>query len=96
MRYSYLVKRIIGTPGETIWSDGNTIYVDATPLDQTWPHVTLLGTPIARQTIPRAEYFVMGDDRPASCDSRIWGDLPKADIIGKAIRWSSPSGSGDL
>jgi signal peptidase I len=91
-----LVKRIVGTPGETLWSDGNTVYIDGSPLAQTWPHVAQLGTPIVRQTIPSGDFFVLGDNHPASCDSRIWGDVPGTDIVGKAIRWSSTSGSGNL
>jgi signal peptidase I len=91
-----LVKRIVGVPGDTIWSVGNIIYVDGKPLDQSWPHVAQLGTPIVRQTLPRADYFVLGDNEPASCDSRVWGYVPRGNIVGKAIRWISSSRSGGL
>lgn len=80
-----LVKRVIGTPGETIWSKNNTIYIDNMKLDQRWQHVTQLETPIVRQTVPKGDYFVMGDNHPQSCDSRVWGFVPRANIIGKAI-----------
>jgi signal peptidase I len=85
-----LVKRIIAVPGETVWSKGNTIYLQ-TPghkshaLVQSWQHVPQLGTPISRRTVPSGDYFVMGDNHPASCDSRVWGYVPRASIIGKAV-----------
>ncbi len=80
-----LVKRVIGTPGETVWSKGNTIYIDNRALAQHWQHVDQLGMPITRQRVPKGDYFVMGDNHPASCDSRVWGYVPRANIIGKAI-----------
>ena len=91
-----LVKRIVGTPGETIWSLGNTIYIDGHPLDQLWTYVNPMGQAIRRQTIPGSDYFVMGDNHPESCDSRVWGYVPVTSIIGKAITWTSTSGSGSL
>ena len=42
-------------------------------------------TPITPQTIPANDYFVMGDNHPASCDSRVWGYVPRSDIIGKVV-----------
>ena len=41
--------------------------------------------PIVPETIPPNDYFVMGDNHPASCDSRTWGTVPRADIIGKVV-----------
>jgi signal peptidase I len=80
-----LVKRIVGLPGETIWSERNTIFIDGKPLRQDWPHYRMLLTPITRQTIAPNHYFMMGDNHPASCDSRDWGTLPRSDIIGKVV-----------
>jgi signal peptidase I len=80
-----LVKRIIGLPGQTIWSEQNTIYIDGKPLRQDWPHYRLLLTQITRQRIAPNHYFMMGDNHPASCDSRDWGTLPRSDIIGKVV-----------
>ena len=80
-----LVKRIIGTPGETIWSVGDSIYVDGHVLHQDWSHVDPLGEAIRRQTIPTNDYFVMGDNHPESCDSRVWGYVPLGNIVGKAV-----------
>jgi signal peptidase I len=80
-----LVKRIVGLPGDTISSKGNTIILNGKPLVQDWPHVTTLLTPITPQTIAPNHYFMMGDNHPASCDSRMWGTLPRSDIIGKVV-----------
>jgi signal peptidase I len=80
-----LVKRIVGLPGQTIWSERNTIYINGKPLHQDWPHYKLLLTPITRQLILPNHYFMMGDNHPASCDSRDWGQLPRSDIIGKVV-----------
>jgi len=80
-----LVKRIIGIPKDRISSNGNIIYVNGKPLRQNWPHYAELINPITPQTIPPGRYFMMGDNHPASCDSRDWGTLPRKDIIGKVV-----------
>jgi signal peptidase I len=80
-----LVKRVIGLPGETISSKGNTIYVNGSALTQTWAHNEPLGRPIGNVTVPKNEYFMMGDNQPASCDSRYWGTVTRSSIIGKAF-----------
>jgi len=94
--YPVLVKRVIGLPGETISSVGGTIYVDGQALAQPWLP-TLTGyceqavTDIRTQTIPAGQFFVMGDCRGDSSDSRYWGTVPEANIIGKVtvIVWRS-------
>jgi len=80
-----LVKRIVGVPGDRISSNGNIIYVNGKPLRQNWPHYAELINPITPQKIPPGRYFMMGDNHPASCDSRDWGTLPRKDIIGKVV-----------
>jgi signal peptidase I len=88
-----LVKRVIATPGETVKSVGNKIYVEDIPLKQPWhvlkqpwTHVDLVGAkPIAKTYVTPNHYFMMGDNEPDSCDSRYWGLLPHSDVIGKAF-----------
>lgn len=81
-----LVKRIIGLPGETIWSKGNTVYIDGKPLVEPWlPRGTVLGQPVSRQKIPNGYYFMMGDNRSNSYDSRDWGPIPRDTIIGRVF-----------
>jgi signal peptidase I len=80
-----LVKRIIAVPNDTIYSKGNLIFVNGKLLKQPWSHTATLGQRIPTQTIPPNQFYVMGDNRPESCDSRVWGTVPRANIIGKAI-----------
>jgi len=80
-----LVKRVIGLPGDHLTSKGNTIYVNAKPLKENWPHTEPLGPPIGNVTVPANRYFMMGDNHSDSCDSRSWGTVPRSDIIGKAF-----------
>ncbi|MHB2029819.1 MAG: signal peptidase I, partial [Acidimicrobiales bacterium] len=56
-----LVKRVIGLPGQTLTSKGNTIYVNGKPLAQPWTHNEPLGKPITKITVPANHYFMMGD-----------------------------------
>jgi signal peptidase I len=80
-----LVKRIVALPGDDIRSVGATIYVNGKVLSQPWKHTEALGMAIHNQRIAANHYFVMGDNRPESCDSRVWGTVPRDDIIGKAV-----------
>ena len=85
----YLVKRIIGLPGDRLSSSANTIYVDGLPLAQPWRHIEPLGIPIAPRAhplvVPSNDYFVMGDNQPVSCDSRYWGLVPRSSVVGRAV-----------
>jgi signal peptidase I len=80
-----LVKRVIGLPGDHLTSVGNTIFVNGKRLDQKWSHYAILVTPIKSVTVKANHYFVMGDYHSNSCDSRMWGTVPKSSIIGKAF-----------
>lgn len=80
-----LVKRVIGLPGDRLYSEGNTIYVNGKPLDQRWTVWPILGTPITPTTVPAGHYFMMGDSHSNSCDSRMWGTVPRSDLIGKVF-----------
>lgn len=80
-----LVKRVIGLPGDTLTSQGNTIFVNGQPLKETWTHYEPLSTPITKTVVPPNQYFMMGDNHPNSCDSRMWGTVPRSDIIGRAF-----------
>lgn len=85
----YFIKRIIGLPGEHLTITGNTIAVTSAEnpevlrLDEAFlSHQTFGNVDIV---LGKDEYFVMGDNRPASSDSRIWGPLKKEFITGRAF-----------
>ncbi len=85
-----LVKRVIGLPGDHLYSVGNTIYVNGKRLDEAWPHTEPLGPPaIAPRSHPiivtANHYFMMGDNHYDSCDSRYWGTITRSDAIGKVF-----------
>lgn len=81
----FLVKRVIGLPGDHLTSRGNTIYVNGMSLDETWTHTEPLGSPIGNVTVPAGRYFMMGDNHSNSCDSRSWGTIPRSAIVGRAF-----------
>lgn len=89
-----LIKRVIGLPGETVVLSGKapsiTIINDAHPggyeLDQSYlSPENFGGASNMRVTLGPDEYFVLGDNRRVSSDSRIWGVLPRKDIVGRVF-----------
>ena len=83
-----LVKRVIGLPGDTITTDISHLWVNNTLLNESAyvnaPPNTPLNPSASTWHIPPNEYFVLGDNRPVSYDSRYFGPIPKDDIIGYA------------
>jgi signal peptidase I len=89
---SDLVKRVIALPGQTIYSSGNSIYVNGRLLSEPYlPAVDPLGPPIPDATrahpyrVPAGDFYVLGDNRAISCDSRYWGPITGSSIIGKVV-----------
>jgi signal peptidase I len=84
------VKRIIGLPGETWEMRNGVVYINGRRLREPYVHRDRrdLDTS-APEKIPPSSYFVMGDNRAQSCDSRVWGALPRENLIGKvfAVYW---------
>jgi len=85
----YFIKRIIGLPGERVEVDGSTvkIYNNTYPEGFTIsePYVVYKSGRVRDITLKENEYFVMGDNREVSSDSRIWGPLQKSAITGRAL-----------
>jgi signal peptidase I len=87
-----LVKRVIALPGQTIYSSGNSIYVDGRLLAEPYlPAYDPLGPPVPDASrshpfrVPAGEFYVMGDNRAISCDSRYWGPIKGSTIVGKVV-----------
>ena len=78
------VKRVIGLPGETVAIESGQVIIDGRPLPEPYRVYTAHGD-MRAQYIPHDQYFVMGDNRDVSDDSRYWGDLPRYDIVGRAV-----------
>lgn len=85
-----LIKRVIGLPGETISSGANgTVLINGKPIDEPWlsPSAkTDPGSPIPKTVIPLGQYYVLGDNRGNSLDSRTFGSIPSDLVIGVATR----------
>jgi signal peptidase I len=85
-----LVKRVIGLPGQTIYSSGNSVYVNGQLLAEPYlpPDDLLMPAIASRQhpyRIPAGEFYMLGDNRSDSCDSRFWGPIKASTIIGKVV-----------
>lgn len=87
----FFIKRLIGLPGETVEIKGHEVFIrDAKTgkvieLDEPYLHDFNARDDFLTVTLEPDEYFVMGDNRGASSDSRIWGALPKENLIGRAF-----------
>ena len=78
----YLIKRVIGLPGEIIKYEDNKLYVDGHLVEENFLHKNTSDYELTKE-IPDNYYFVMGDNRPDSLDSRVLGLMSRDDIIGK-------------
>ena len=103
------IKRVIGLPGETLELRAKKVYIDGQPLDEPYVHFLEPASDAQETTlfdvrerygpvrVPEGQYFVMGDNRDNSQDSRYWGFLPRHYVKGRAlmIYWSYESGRED-
>jgi signal peptidase I len=100
------IKRVVGLPGETLELRNKKVYINGQPLDEPYVHFLEAAHNSGEVTsfdvrerygpvqVPEGQYFVMGDNRDNSQDSRYWGFLPGGHIKGKAlmIYWSYDAG----
>jgi signal peptidase I len=103
------IKRVIGLPGETVELRAKKVYIDGQLLDEPYVHFLQPASEAGEVTsfdvrerygpvkVPDDQYFVMGDNRDNSQDSRYWGFLPAHYVKGRAlmIYWSYESGRED-
>jgi signal peptidase I len=78
-----LIKRVIGLPGETVAVRNGKVWINETPLKE--PYIAAPPLNGGQWTLGPAQYFVMGDNRNNSSDSRSWGPLERKFIVGKAV-----------
>lgn len=76
----YLIKRIIGLPGEKIEYKDNKLYIDGEYVKETFQHKKTMDF---STVLEQDEYFVMGDNRTNSTDSRVFGPITRDSIQGK-------------
>ncbi len=83
------IKRVIGLPGDRIRIDDGQVYVNGRELPESYVPEEFRDYTSwhdgQEQTVPPLRYFVLGDHRNQSSDSRMWGYVPRANIYGKAV-----------
>ena len=81
------VKRLIGLPGETVSERDGIVYINGIELKE--PYIAAdrrdHEPPRSWAKIPKGYYFFMGDNRSQSCDSRVWGPVPRKNLIGEVF-----------
>ncbi len=80
------VKRLIGLPGDRWEERAGFVYINGKRLDESYVKASRRDTrTISPIKIAPGHYFMMGDNRSSSCDSRAWGTVPHANLIGKVF-----------
>lgn len=91
-----LVKRVVGLAGEVIDSRGGRVRIGGYTLPEPYVRADASAAAIEPQVVPASSYYVLGDNRGESSDSRVWGAVPRTLIVGRArmVLWSSDAVDG--
>lgn len=79
------IKRVIGMPGDKVTINNSKIYINNTPLQESYIPFGVRTEPDGEWQLTSNEYFLMGDNRPGSNDSRYFGPIEKRFFLGKAV-----------
>jgi signal peptidase I len=82
---STFIKRLVGLPGEVVSMRHGVVFIDGDRLSEPYVAPDLRGDADGTWSrVPSGHYFVLGDNRIESCDSRMWGTVPRGSLIGPA------------
>jgi signal peptidase I len=83
------VKRLIGLPGDRLVQENGLLRVNGEPYEEPYIEPQRRGGRDFSAVVPAGQYFMMGDNRAQSCDSREWGAVPRGNLIGPvfAVYW---------
>lgn len=80
-----LVKRVIGLPGDTVEGRDGVVFLNGKPLEEPYLPKGTVTSSFPAIRVPLDSYFVMGDNRGASYDSRFWGTVDRSLVVGRAF-----------